>query len=329
MTIAKATLNRLIAIAIVLVITAVIVRSSLYTIDETEFGIVLQFGEPIGEVVNTPGLHWKRPFVQEVRRYDKRIQVWVGDIDQIPTLGREFIVVDTTARWRIVDPLQFLKSVRDEIGARSRINDILDSVVRDTVSGSELENIVRSKDWAYNPSEFAQDDVDRTDTDLHSAPSKGRQELTQEILETASERVRSYGIELVDVQIKRLNYIDDVRLTVEQRMISERQRVAEQFRSEGQGRSAEIDGRTDRQVREILSMANRNAEEIRGRADAEATRIYGEAYGRDPEFYAFFQTLESYRRSVGPNTTLMLRSDSDFFRYLETVVPSNAVLPEE
>lgn len=321
MTIAKSTLNRIIGAVFALAIGTVVVLASAYTIDETQYGIILQFGEPVGEAVSEPGLHWKRPFIQEVRRFDKRMQVWDGDVNQIPTLGREFIVVDTTARWRITDPLLFLKSVRDESGARSRLNDIIDSVVRDKVSGTDLEEIVRSKDWQYDPNAVPADVIDRSDIDLESAPKKGREELTREILQEASVIVRAYGLELIDVRIKRLNYIDDVRRTVEDRMISERERIAEQFRSEGQGRSAEIDGQTDRQVREIMAIAGRQAEEIRGRADAEATRIYGEAYGRDPEFYAFFRTLEAYRQTVGANSTLMLDANSDFFRYLQSVIP--------
>lgn len=321
MTIKTSTLKKLSALAVLIVIAAVTVASAAYRINETQQGIVLQFGEPIGEVISEPGLHWKRPFIQEVRKYDKRMQAWDGDVNQIPTLGREFIIVDTTARWRIVDPLLFLKSVRDEAGAKSRLNDIIDSVVRDKVSGTDLEEIVRSRDWKYDPSDELEEELDRTDIDLETAPSKGREELTREILLEASAIVSDYGIELIDVRIKRLNYIDDVRTSVEQRMISERERIAERFRSEGQGRSAEIDGQTDRQAREIISNAEREAEEIRGRADAEATQIYGRAFGADPEFYAFFKTLESYRKSIGPNTTLMTRAGSDFFRYLETVEP--------
>lgn len=321
MTIQKATLQRLIAVIVLFVAAGIVVRSAAYVIDETEQGVVLQFGEPIGEVVSEAGLHWKRPFIQEVRRFDKRMQAWDGDVNQIPTAGREFIIVDTTARWRITDPLLFLKSVRDRAGATSRLNDIIDSVVRDKVSETELEEIVRSKDWQFDPTKVETEAIERTDIDLESAPKKGRDELTREILEVAAASVRSFGIELIDVRIKRLNYIQQVQNSVEQRMISERQRIAEQFRSEGEGRSAEIDGQTDRQVREIMSNAQRRAEEIRGRADAEATRIYAEAFGRDPEFYAFFKTLESYRQSIGPNTTLMTASDSDFFRYIGRVNP--------
>src|SRR5690606_22935109 len=252
---------------------------------------------------------------------DRRLIVWNGDPNQIPTLGREFISVDTTARWRIVDPLEFLKSVRDEAGARSRLNDIIDSVVRDKISNAELEEIVRSKDWRPDPGVIEAEEPLRTDVDLTAPTKMGREQLTREILNDAQAGIAALGIELIDVRIKRLNYIDEVRSKVEDRMISERQRVAEQFRSEGAGRSAEIDGATEREQRRILSDGERRAEEIRGKADAEATRIYGEAFGADPEFYSYFTTLENYARGIGENSTLMLRADSDFFRYLEDISP--------
>jgi membrane protease subunit HflC len=254
-----------------------------------------------------------------VRHFDRRLLIWDGDPNQIPTLGREFISVDTTARWRIVDPLEFLKSVRDEAGANSRLNDIIDSVVRDKISNTELEEIVRSKDWRPDPTALEEEVPLRTDVDLTAPTKMGREQLTREILNDAQKGIAPLGIELIDVRIKRLNYIDEVRSKVEDRMIAERQRVAEQFRSEGAGRSAEIDGETEREQRRILSDGQRRAEEIRGKADAEATRIYGEVFGADPEFYAFFRTLENYSRGIGENSTLMLRADSDFFEYLEDI----------
>ncbi len=310
---------KLIVSLLLLVIAAVmVVSSSLYIVDQKEQAIIVQFGEPIGDVVDTPGLHWKKPFIQEVRRFDKRLLFWDGDVSQIPTLGREFILVDTTARWRIADPLQFLRSVRDENGARTRLDDIIDSVVRDMVSSTELEEIVRSGDWSVDVEKI--DDlalVEREDLDL-DRPKLGRERLEQEILTRASRLMPELGIELRDVRIKRVNYIESVRRQVESRMIAERQSIAERFRAEGQGRSQEILGEMQRDLRRIQSEAARKAEEIRGAADAEATRIYGEAFGIDPEFYAFFRTLETYQ-ALGGNTTLMLRADSDFFRYLEQV----------
>ncbi len=303
-------------IAILAVIAVAVGSFVLYTVDEAEQAIVVQFGEPIGDVVSRPGLHVKLPW-QQVRYFDKRLLNWDGDVTQIPTLGREFILVDTTARWRIADPLQFLRSVRDERGARTRLDDIVDSVVRDMVSSTELEEIVRSRDWDVDVDDIEDPALaEREDVDLQKRPTLGRELLEAEILERAKIAMPDLGIELDDVRIKRVNYIESVRRQVESRMIAERQSIAERFRSEGRGRSQEILGNMQRDLQLIRSEAAREAEEIRGRADAEATRIYGEAFGGDPEFYAFFRTLESYR-ALGPNSTLMLRADSDFFRYLE------------
>jgi len=301
---------------LVVLVAAIIVFSSAFVVDEAEQAIIVQFGEPQGDVISTPGLHWKLPFVQEVRRYDRRLLVWDGDVSQIPTLGREFIQVDTTARWRIIDPLQFLRSVRDERGGRTRLDDIIDSVVRDIISGTELEEIVRSGDWDVDVDELDEIEQDRDDVSLTKRPKLGREKLESEILKSASKLMSDLGIELKDVRIKRINYIDSVRRQVENRMISERQAIAERFRAEGQGRSLEITGEMERELRRINSEAAREAEEIRGDADAEAISIYGEAFGADPEFYAFIRTLETYK-TLGDNATLMIRSDSDFFRYLE------------
>ena len=298
------------------VIVAFFIGQSVYVIDQAEQGIVVQFGEPVGEVVTEPGLHWKLPFIQNVRRFDKRILPWDGDVSQVPTLGREFILVDATARWRIADPLKFLRSVRDETGARTRLDDIIDSVVRDIISGTDLEEIVRSADWAVDVKLLDEEGVAREDVDLEK-PKKGRGRLEQEIRLAASKQMPELGIELVDVRLKRINYIDSVRAQVENRMVSERQSIAARFRSEGEGRSQEILGEMQRELRTIRSEAERQAAEIRGKADAEATRIYGQSYGADPEFYAFMRTLESYQ-AMGENTTLMLSADSEFFRYLES-----------
>ena len=303
--------------AIILAAVAVTIFSSAYVVDEAEQAIIVQFGEPQGDVVSEPGLHWKLPFIQEVRRFDRRLLIWDGDVTQIPTLGREFIHVDTTARWRITDPLQFLRSVRDERGGRNRLDDIVDSVVRDIVSGTELEEIVRSGDWNVDVDDLDEVEQDRDDVALTKRPKLGREKLEAEILKSAAKMTPSLGIELIDVRIKRLNYIDSVRRQVENRMISERQAIAERFRAEGQGRSLEITGEMERELRRINSEAARTAEEIRGDADAEAIKIYGEAFGADPEFYAFLRTLETYS-TLGDNTTLMIRADSDFFRYLES-----------
>ncbi len=310
-------MNKLTLPVVGLLAAAFVAYNAAFVIDQAEQGIIVQFGEPIGDVITEPGLHWRVPFIQEVRRFDRRLLAWDGAVSQIPTLGREFIIVDTTARWRIEDPLQFLRSVRDELGARTRLDDILDSVARDIVSGTELEEIVRSADWQVDVEGLNEEELSALGAANLERPTKGRQQLEQEMLASASRLMPELGIELVDVRIKRINYIDSVREQVESRMISERQSIAARFRSEGQGRSQEILGDMERELRRISSEAERRAQEIIGEADAEATRIYGAAYGADPEFYNFSRTLESYD-SLGENTTLMIRAESEFFRYLES-----------
>jgi modulator of FtsH protease HflC len=285
---------------------------------------VVQLGRPVGDPITQPGLHFKLPFVQEVRRFDKRLISWDGDPNQIPTRGEQFISVDTTARWRIADPLRFLQRVQNERGATLRLNDILDSVVRDHISASDLVEIVRSKDWQVSREDLerAQAVSEGDEEILLQRVSTGREELTRSILEKARLQMPEYGIELVDIRIKRIDYVEAVQQRVFERMIAERQRIAEQFRSEGQGRAAEIDGQTQLRLAQIRSEARRQGELIRGEADAEATRIYNEAFGADPEFFAFFRTLESYSRSIGERSTLLLSADNEYLQYLQSARPS-------
>jgi membrane protease subunit HflC len=304
-------------VALLAALLLLVASRSAFVVDQAEQAIIVQLGEPVGGVITDPGLHWRLPFIQDVRRFDKRLLDWDGDVSQIPTLGREFIIVDTTARWRITDPLQFLRSVRDEGGARTRLDDVLDSATRDIVSGTDLEEIVRSADWQVDVSQLGEEDAAAlAEADLQR-PKKGRGQLEKDMLATAQMQMPDIGIELVDVRIKRINYISSVGQQVESRMIAERQSIAARFRSEGEGRSQEILGNMERELRRIESEAARQAEEIRGRADAEATKIYGESYGQDPAFYAFWRTLESYS-TLGENTTLMIDAKSDFFRYLQS-----------
>lgn len=307
-------------VAVAVVVIALLFLASRYSIDESEQAIILQLGAPVGEPVTQSGLHFRVPFIQEVRRFDKRIYSWDGDPNQIPTVEEQFISVDTTARWRIVDPLVFLQSVQTEEGARNRLSDILDSVVRDKIAGSELVNIVRSKDWKVSEEDLKRAMTGEAEEEiLLQEVEVGRGELIKSILETAQHQMPDLGIELLDIRIKRINYVTQVQQQVFERMIAERQRIAEQFRSEGEGRAAEIDGETDRMLLEIQSEAQRDAEIIRGNADAEATEIYNQAYGSEPEFYAFFRTLESYSKSLGRGVTMVIGSDSDYFRYMREI----------
>ncbi|NBB80122.1 MAG: protease modulator HflC [Verrucomicrobia bacterium] len=310
----------------ILVLASIVgLLASIYTVDEAEQAVIVQLGAPVGDPITTPGLHFKLPFIQEVRRFDKRVISWDGDPNQIPTRGEQFISVDTTARWRIVEPLTFMQRVQNERGATMRLNDILDSVVRDKISATDLVEIVRSKDWKVSEDDLERVQVagEQDEEVLLQEVKTGRQELVKSIFTQAASQMPEMGIELIDIRIKRIDYVEAVQQRVFDRMIAERQRIAEQFRSEGQGRAAEIDGDTERSLSEIRSEANRQAEIIRGEADAEASRIYSEAFGADPEFYAFLRTLESYPKTVGPSSTLILGTDSEYFRYLRDVSVQN------
>ena len=298
--------------------------SAFYLIEEGQQAVIVQFGRPVGETVTEAGLHMKIPFIQEVRRFEKRLLIWDGDPNQIPTKGREFIWVDTTARWRIADARKFLENVATEEGAQSRLNDIIDSVVRDQVSSSELVELVRSASWKVPGEEVLHEVPAEQEKELKKQITRGREEITRTILAEARRIIPQYGIELVDVRIKRLDYVESVREKVYARMISERKRIAAQFRSEGEGQSAEILGTMEKELRGIRSTAYRRVQEIRGKADAEATRIYAESYSRNPEFYAFLRTLELYGEGSNKNSVAILTTDTDFYRYLKEANPKGA-----
>jgi len=286
----------------------------LYVVNEAEQAIVTQFGKPVGDVV-PPGLHMKIPFVQKVSRFEKRILKWDGDPNQIPTKDKRFIWVDTTARWRIVDPLLFYKTVATERGAQSRLDDIIDSVVRDAVSGRLLVELVRGSDYRAQDPEGERFEVEGVE--IKKEELVGREEIFAGILEKARASTPEYGIELVDVQIKRINYVEQVRVRVYERMINERKKVAAEYRSEGEGEKAEILGKMGRELKEISSEAYRKVLEVRGAADAEAASIYAEAYNKDREFYAFLRTMESYKKAIQQNGRLVISTDSDYYKYLK------------
>lgn len=319
--------NTLLAILSALLVGALLLVVSgavFFQVPEWQQAIVLQFGRPVRETITEPGLYLKIPFVQEVRRFDRRLLIWDGDPNQIPTKGREFIWIDTTARWRIVDARKFLENVASEDGARSRLDDIIDSVVRDQVSGSELAELVRSSTWEVPEEEVLAEVTPEQEEELKKQVTRGREEITRTILAEARKVIPQYGIDLVDVRIKRLNYVESVREKVYERMISERKRVAAQFRSEGEGEAAEILGTMEKELSQIRSGAYRRAQEIRGKADAEATQVYGEAFNRDPEFFAFSETLEAYKGAQNPESVMILTTDSDYYRYLKSAAPESA-----
>ena len=293
-------------------VAAVAVWDGFYVLREGQQAVITQFGRPVGQSILTAGLKFKLPVIQKVQYFDKRILIWDGDPNQIPTNDKTFIYMDNTARWRIVDPLRFLQAVGTERRAMTLLGDILDGTVRDLVNKNDLIEIIRSSDWS--PDFMASTIQSR---DLVAPPKVGRDRISHMVLEAASKITPQYGIELMDVMFKRVNYIESVRLKVYDRMISERKRIAAEKRSTGEGLKAEILGRVDRELAEITSKARREATEIRGAADAEATRIYGEAYSGHAEFFAFQKSLESYRNIITKNTSLILSSDSDLFHYLE------------
>jgi membrane protease subunit HflC len=299
----------------------IVFSGAYYTLEEGQQAVILQFGRPVGQPVTEAGLHFKLPFVQDVRRFERRLLIWDGDPNQIPTKGREFIWIDTMARWRIADAKKFLENVATEAGAQSRLDDIIDSVVRDQVSASELVELVRSASWKVPPGEILEEVPAEVREELKKRIARGREEITRTILAEARKIIPQYGIELVDVRIKRLNYVESVQKKVYARMISERKRIAARFRSEGEGRSAEILGTMEKELRQIRSEAYRRVQEIRGKADAEATRVYGIAYGHDPEFYAFSRTLEAYKEGQNKNSVMILTTDSDYYRYLKKAGP--------
>jgi membrane protease subunit HflC len=309
-------------LGILLVAAVLLMAGTFYVLEEGQQAIILQFGRPIGSPVTEAGLHVKVPFIQEVRRFEKRLLIWDGDPNQIPTAGREFIWVDSTARWRIVDPLRFLESVATEAGAQSRLDDIIDSVLRDLVSSNTLVELVRSASWETPKPEALEEASKEVVEELKKEINLGREGLTREVLAVVRKIAPQYGIEVVDVRIKRLNYVESVREKVFARMISERKQLAARFRSEGEGRSAEILGNMDKELREIRSTAYKVVQEVRGKGDATATKIYGDAYGRDQEFYAFSRTLENLKAGKNENSVLVLTTDSDYYRYIKSANPS-------
>lgn len=294
-------------------VLGLVLMNSAYTIDETEQVVVTQFGEPVGEPIRTPGLHWRTPFVQEVHKFDKRILNWDGYPSQVPTRDKKFIWVDTTARWRIVNALLFLQTMRNERNAQSRLDDIMDGITRNNITRHTLVEVVRSTNNILNAKDQGEDAFSQSDYDQVTI---GREEITRQILEEAKLVLKDYGIELIDVRIKRINYIESVQKKVYDRMISERNRAAEQLRSEGAGVRAEVEGQREKELSRITSEAYQQAQKIKGQADADATKIYGDAYSKDPQFYAFLRSLDAYPKTL-KGVKIVLTTDSDFLKYLK------------
>jgi membrane protease subunit HflC len=289
--------------------------SALYTVAETEQVIITQFGEPIGEAITQAGLHVKMPFAQEANVFEKRWLEWNGNANQVPTRDKKYIGVETYARWRVANPLLFFQRLRDERRAQSRLDDIIDGETRNVIASHDLIEVVRTTNRSFEKGEEAEDIME---AESMREIALGRDKITRLILAHVQHVVPDYGIELVDVQIQRVNYIESVQAKVFERMISERKRIADRHRSEGQGKSAEVRGKKERELKVIESEAYRKTQETMGRGDAEATTIYADAYNRNRELYRFLKTMETYRSTIDKETWLVLSTTTDAFRYLQS-----------
>lgn len=304
----------LVVVAVIALIV-LIAGSPFYVVEEYNQAIITMFGKPVGEPVADAGLHLKLPFLHKVTYFEKRILEWDGDATQIPTKDKKYIWVDTTARWKISDPLKFYQSVFDERGAHARLDDIVDATVRDLVTYYDLIELVRSSNRVL---EADQQMTEAEGAVVFEKISNGREFLRKEIFDRAKKVTPQYGVELVDVQIKRVKYVQEVERKVYERMISERKRAAEELRSMGRGKKAEIEGTTQKELKKILSEAYRDSEKIKGEADKQATDIYAAAYGADPEFFAFLKTLDAYLTSANKDTTMIISTNSDYFEYMKS-----------
>ena len=294
------------------VVGLILLSTATYIVDQTEQVVITRFGEPVGDAVTDPGLHFLIPFVQQANYFEKRFMEWDGAANQVPTRDKRFIWVDTYARWRISNPRTYLERLRgDELTAQSRLDDILDGETRNAVARNDLVQVVRTSNRQPDASL-----LDEEETGVLEEITTGRTAITREIVATAAPRLLELGIELIDFQLKRINYVDEVQRDVFARMIAERNRVAERYRSEGEGEAARIGGEKERELQRIQSEAYRSAQENRGAADAEATRIYAAAYNLDPGFYAFLKSMETFEATIDADTTLILTTEGDLLQYL-------------
>ncbi|MBN1466197.1 protease modulator HflC [candidate division KSB1 bacterium] len=302
-------------LVVLIFIGVILISQTLYTVDETEQVIITMFGEPRGEPIQNAGLHLKLPFIHKAIFFEKRIMEWDGNQNEIPTSDKRYLLVDTFARWRIIDPLKYFQSVNNEDKAQSRLDDLIDGITRDYISKNLLIEVVRSSNREM---EISTEGETSTTAAADSLKIRlGRLAITDAILAEVQKIVPQYGIEMMDIRIKQVNYNHDVREKVFDRMISERQRIAQLYRSEGMGRKAQIEGKMQKELNQIESEAYRAAQQITGKADAEATQIYAEAFSRDPEFYSLLRTLESYRQTIDTSSTLILSTDSEYLKYLK------------
>ncbi len=312
--------NLKVALLAAFVLVAVLVYNSAYVVDETEQVVITQFGRIMGEPVRDPGLNFKVPFIQKANFFPKNLLEWDGDPGQVPTKDKTYIWVDTFARWKISDPIVYFQTVKDEFSALKRLDDIIDPAMRNLVTSFPLVESVRNTDRPMDTFEAVTDGAQDSDKNrVQYTISLGRDEITKKIVAQAKDKLEKFGIELVDVKIKRINYIDSVRRSVYDRMIAERNQIAEKFRAEGKGEASNIRGEKEKELQVIKSEAYKTAQTIKGKADAKATQIYADAYGADPEFYSFIKTLEVYKKSLEKDSTLVLSTDSDLMKYMKGV----------
>jgi len=303
-------------IIIFFIIAVILVYNSAYIVDETEQVIITQFGRITGEPKKTPGIRFKIPFIQNANVFNKNLLEWDGDPGQIPTLEKTYIWVDTFARWKIVDPVKFFQTVNNRFNAIGKLNDIIDPAVRNYITSYSLIEAVRKTNRELGIDEIGLEDIKKDQRASYSI-TFGREKITDGIMKQAQPKLAQFGIELVDVKIKRINYVESVRKSVYDRMIAERNQIAEKFRSEGRGEARKIIGEKERDLKQITSEAYKVAQQIKGKADAEATKIYAKAYGVDPEFYSFTRTLEIYNEALDDKNSLILSTNSEFLKYLK------------
>lgn len=303
---------------VIIVLMLVVAFASAYVVDETEQVVITQFGRVVGSPKNEPGLYFRLPFIQNATYFPKNLLEWDGDPGQIPTLEKTYIWVDAFARWRIVDPIKFFQTVNNTVSAAGRLDDILDPAVRNFVTSFSLIETVRQTNRIMDTFEVGiGDSSDQAERRPRFDIKTGRKKITEGILKQAQPKLEPFGIELVDVKIKRINYVEAVRNSVYGRMIAERKQIAEKFRSEGKGEAQKILGEKERELKRITSEAYRTAQEIMGKADAESTHLYADAFGLDPDFYSFTQTLAVYRDSLGKDSSLVLSTESEVFKYFK------------
>jgi membrane protease subunit HflC len=302
-------------VGLVIVVILAFMSGVVFIVDETKQVVITQFGKPVGRPITVAGLHFKKPLIQQANYFEKRILEWDGDPNQIPTKDKKYIWVDTYARWRISDALEFMQSVGNEISAHARLDDIVNSATRDVITSHLLVEAIRDTNRILETEEL-EEDVSLAEEALERI-EVGRSTLEDLILAKARKLAPQYGIELIDARIKRVNYVTEVRTKVYDRMIAERKRAAERYRSEGQGKSAEIAGQLAKELKLITSEAYRQAQGIKGKADAEAINIYARSYSQDPEFYSFVKTMETYQSTIDEDSTLILTTDADYYKYLK------------